>query len=89
MAEVAVSGHSTGVVDDGADLGGHEHALHAGCGSENLEGADHVEGGEPGVEQVGNHHVFSVWPARATHKDTLLTMSATAPAAYRQAMDSR
>ena len=34
-----------------------------GAAAEDLEGADHVEGAEPGVEQVGDQHVFSVWPA--------------------------
>ena len=29
---------------------------------ENLEGPDHVDCGEPRVEQVGDLHVFSVWP---------------------------
>ena len=67
---------------------GNEHRLHARCGGENLEGAHHVEGGEPGVEQVGDLHDFSVWPTRVTHKDTLLTMSAIAGRAYCGGMDT-
>ena len=59
--------------------GGHEHALDAGRGCKNLERADHVEGAEPGIENVGDQHVSSVWPPSGTHKDRLLTMSATAP----------
>ena len=63
--------------------------LDAGCGSEDLEGSHHVQRGEPGVEQVGDLHDFSVWPRRHGHKDTSLTMSATASAAYRRHMDSQ
>jgi hypothetical protein len=58
-------------------FGGHEDALHAGCGREDLERAHHIESGEPGVKQIRDLHLFSVWPRRDGHKDTLLTMSAT------------
>ena len=77
-----------GVVDDGPGGGGHEHALDARCGGEDLEGAHHVQRGEPGVEQVGNLHDFSVWPGLSSHKDTSLTMPAP-PAAYRRRMDTQ
>jgi hypothetical protein len=45
--------------------------------------------GEPGVEQMGDVHVFSVGLCGVTHQDTLLTMSATASQAYRRPMDFR
>ena len=88
-ARACLQGTRSRVVDDGAGPGGHEHVAGAGCGSEDLEGPDHVQCGEPGVEQVGDLHVFSVGPQRAGHQDRLLTMSATASQAYRRHMDSR
>ena len=77
------------VVDDGTGPGGYEHVAGAGCGSQNLEGPDHVQCGEPGVEQVDDLHLFSVGPHRADRQDRLLTISATASQAYGQPMGSR
>ena len=89
MVEIAVSGHSPVSSVTGPISVATNTLCMPGCAGQDLEGADHVEGGEPGVEQVGNQHASSVWPGPGTHKDTLLTIPATAPAAYRRPMDSR